>query len=271
MPAPDDLDRERFYTADAADNSDEYELEAPDPEVLTAEQRRADEVMVATRRSIDIDEIYRQADHSHSSEIVENWVRNFRFRFQVKHLFIATAVVAILLTLWRLDWLGNALILLVMATIIGTFLYLQWKDKQYQDAAAQRRRKLYEERRDAHANPARAVDVPPSRKTTSATLLPANDVDAAWQQAMEQQRIRFQFSLKQLLLVMMSAAIVMGLVQFFGGPGETAAVLGMIALLGLVLHAIGFEPPPMVAIGWWLLLLMYVVLCFGGVLWSAMQ
>ena len=51
----------------------------------------------------------------------------------MKHLFIATAVLAILLTLWRLDVLGTALVLGAMFGVIGLYLYLQWKEKQHQD------------------------------------------------------------------------------------------------------------------------------------------
>lgn len=273
MPPTDDLDRDRFYTRDADVDGDEYELEGPDPAVLAAEKRRAEEVVASTKRSIDIDEIYREADRSPSSELLENWFRNFdfRFRFQVKHLLIATAVLSILLTLWQLEWLGTALVLLVMGGVIGSYLYLQWKDKQHQDAAAERRRRLYAERRDAQENAGAAIDTAIAPATTAAAPLPANEVDEAWQKAMHEQRFRFQFSLKQLLAVMVCAAVVMGMVRILGGPQETASILGMIALVGLVVHAAGFDPPAVVALGWWLLLLMYVVLSIVGVMWNAMQ
>ena len=62
MPSPDDIDRDRIYTADVEDDDAELELEPPDAEVLAAEERRAQEAIDATMMSVDIDEIYRDAD-----------------------------------------------------------------------------------------------------------------------------------------------------------------------------------------------------------------
>ena len=93
LPAPmptDDLDRDKLYSA-GGDNDDgaDYELEPLDPEVLAAEERRAAEAVEIHKKSIDIDEVYREFEARRDSEIVEEWFqrfRNFRFQFQVKHL-----------------------------------------------------------------------------------------------------------------------------------------------------------------------------------------
>ena len=92
--------------------------------------------------SVDIDEIYREADRRRGSEILEGWVRDFRFefRFQVKHLLIATAVLAIVLTLCRLELLGDALVLLIMLSVAGVYLYVTWQEKKQQDEAERRAR-----------------------------------------------------------------------------------------------------------------------------------
>jgi len=79
-------------------DDDEYELEAPDPEVIAAEARRDKALLESAREAIDIDAIYREADRNRGAEIIEQWFRNFRFRFQVKHLLIGTALVA---AVWR--------------------------------------------------------------------------------------------------------------------------------------------------------------------------
>jgi len=42
-------------------------------------------------------------------------------------------------------------------------------------------------------------------------------------------------------------------------------VLGTIALVGLVVQLLGFEAPPLVILGWWLLLVLYIVVT----LWAA--
>jgi hypothetical protein len=271
MPAPDDLDRDEFYTsaADNGDDGDEYELEAPDPAVLAAEQRRKDEALAALQRSIDIDEVYRAEEHSRSSEILHEWANKFRggLRFQVKHMLIATAVLAIGLTLYRLNALGTALVLLVMFSIIGVYLYLQWKEKQYQDELAERRREMYARRREAQNNPAAIENARPAPQQVTPSPL-EDEVDQIWKEAMKGQEFRFQFSLAQMMLTMMGAAVALGFISILG-PQNAATVLGLVALVGLVAHAIGFEPPPIVALGWWLLLLFYVLLSFLTVVWNA--
>ncbi len=269
MPAPDDLDRDKFYTSDG-DDGDEYELEGPDPEVLAAEQRRKDEAIAALGRSIDINEIYRDEEHSRSSEILHDWVKNFRgLRFQVKHILIATAVVAIGLTLWRLELLWTALVLLAMFSIIGVYLYLQWKEKQHHDEVFARRHEMYARRRAAQHNSGAIENemTVPSQPAPRPPL--ADEVDRAWQEAIRGQEFRFQFSLAQMMLTMMGAAFVLGFVSILGAQ-NAATLLGLVALVGLVAHAAGYQPPPIVALGWWLLLLFYVLLSFASVIWNAM-
>jgi hypothetical protein len=39
-----------------------------------------------------------------------------------------------------------------------------------------------------------------------------------------------------------------------------ATILGLIAFAGLVVHAVGFEPQQSVVLGWWFILLLYVLL-----------
>jgi hypothetical protein len=269
MPAPDDLDRDKFYTSEE-DEDGEYELEGPDPEVLAAEERRKAEALAAHQRSIDIDEIYREEERSRSSEILNDWVKNFRggFRFRVKHLLVATAVLAIALTLWRLELLGTALALGVMFSIIGVYLYLQWKEKQHQDEVAARRHETYARRRAAqHASTAYENSTAGTHQPAPSSPLP-DETDCAWQEAMREQEFRFQFSLAQLMLTMVAAAAVLGFVSILGAQ-NAATLLGLVALIGLVANAAGFQPPPLVALGWWLLLLFYVLLSFFTVIWQA--
>ena len=138
MPAPDNLDRDKFY-ASGEDDDAEYELEEPDPALKAADERRKAEAMAALNRSIDIDEVYREHESSRSSEILHDWVKSVRggFRFQVKHLLIATAVVAIAMTLWTLNVLGTALVLLLMFGIraIGMLRIPEDEERQGIDIA----------------------------------------------------------------------------------------------------------------------------------------
>jgi len=80
----DDPERDKFYsvpeTPSDVEDDEELELEPPD-ESVDEHQRQA--VRQAMHSRIDIDEIYREADRDRGGEILENWVRNFRFQFQI--------------------------------------------------------------------------------------------------------------------------------------------------------------------------------------------
>jgi hypothetical protein len=71
------------------------------------------------------------------------------------------------------------------------------------------------------------------------------------------------------MLTMTGVALVFGFLSVLG-PQNAASVLGMVALIGLVVHAFGLQPPAIVTLGWWLLLVFYVLLSFLTVIWEAM-
>jgi magnesium-transporting ATPase (P-type) len=147
------LDRDKLYTA-GADDSDsddaELELEPLDPEVLAAEQRRAAAALEVHRTVIDVDEVYRDLDVNRDTAIVDEWLdrlRNFRFQFQVKHLLVLTAVVAVVLVLSVWISLGTVFIVGFMLAVAGVSLYLKLEENKRQEEADRRRRKMYAERR----------------------------------------------------------------------------------------------------------------------------
>jgi len=271
-----DRDREKFYSStpdDDDDDSGEYELEPPDAHVVASEERRGQEAIEATRASIDIDAIYSDADRERGGEIMEGWIRGFRsgFRFQVKHLLIATAVLAIVLTLAKLDMLGTAVIVGVMLSVAGLFLYLQWQETKQQDEADRRRQALYAQRRAKFARAAgggspEADEAPLMQEPISITPLPS-EVDEIYEKSLKAQRFQFRFSMFELMAAMTVAAIVFGLTQFLG-PSSAATLLGLLALLGLGVHAVGFEPPGMVVLGWWMILVLYVLMSMAAMFWS---
>jgi hypothetical protein len=272
----DDRDREKLDSSmsDDADDGGDYELEPPDADVLAGEERRAREAIEETRAAIDIDEIYRDADRERSSEILEGWARDFRFRFQVKHLLIATAVLSIVLTLYKLEMLGTAVVLLVMISVAGLYFYLQWQEKKAQDEANHRREAVYARRRAQFKRmTGEAADDDASESGVEKAIPKAAEplpsaVDEAWQQAMAEEKFRFRFSLAELMFAMTTAAIIFGLVQILGGE-VAATMLGFIALFGLVIHALGVEPPGVVVLGWWMILALYVLLSIGVAVWSS--
>jgi hypothetical protein len=275
---PDDLNRDNIYSArsDGDDDDDglEYELEPPDADVLAAEQRLADEAVAAVQQSIDIDSIYREFEDRRDSEILRRWASNFRIRFQIKHMLIATAVLAIVLTLWKFGLLWGFLVWAIMLGVIGVTLYLQWREKLRQDEVDRRRRQMYAERR-AHLRPRPAADQPAQVESAAsaeprvpAAAGPSLDEFEEVRQRAASKTFEFKFSLRQMLIALTCAAAFLGCVNLLGGPQNAATLLGFVALAGLVAHAFGYEPPGIVAFGWWILLVFYILLIIVAAVWS---
>jgi hypothetical protein len=272
----DDPERDKSVAPapEVAGESEEYELEPLDPEIVASQHRQAHDTMETTRLALDIDDIYREAERDRGGEILENWFRNVKFQFGIKQLLGVTALVAILLTLSKLGLMA-VVVIAVMLGIAGVYLYLQWQDKKHQDEVNRRREAMYARRRaqresaplsgEAAHQPAAHVVEPPLPSPP-----PADDVEEAWRQARQPREFHFQFSLQQLLAAITVAAIVFGLAHLFGGPSSAATILGLIALAGLFIHALGYEPPEIVVLGWWLILVMYVLLSIVGALWAGL-
>jgi hypothetical protein len=265
MPAPDEIDRNRVRSPSVEDEDADYELEPPDPEVIAAEERRAREAVEATRASIDIDEIYRESDRRQGGEILDDWARNLRagFRFQVKHLLIATAVLAIALALWRLQLFGTALVIGLMLSVAGAYLYVLWQEKKQQQEAERRREEMYSRNRMYHANRNRTAGG--DRARIEAEMDARDSMAAGNEDRLARPTFRFRFSMWELLVAMTASALVLGLVSVLGGPANTATMLGFLALIGLVAHAMGFEPPDIIVLAWWLILVLYVLLSIVAV------
>jgi hypothetical protein len=264
----DDPERKEFYSPPEQPHDDEeLELEPPDESI---EERQRQIALATVRSSIDIDEIYREAEHNRGSEILENWVRNFRFRFQVKHLLIATAVLAIALTLIRLKLFWTTLVVSVMLSVAGLYVYLQWEERKQQAAADRRREALYARRRAQLAANATGQPAESGALPHADVPQPPNVVDELWQESAKKEAFRFQFSLRQLLMLMTVAAVVFGLVHLVGSPATAASVLGLAALAGLIVFACGYEPPQNIVFGWWLIIAMYVLVSIFTAVWSAL-
>jgi hypothetical protein len=275
----DHRDRDKFYSPPSKPNDDDdddgdYELEPPDPEILANEVKRAKDAIDATNATIDIDEIYRDASQQRSDEILQNWFRGLRgFRFQVKHLLIATAVLAIILTVGaKMGW-GGGFALLVMLSIGGLFFYFQWQEQKAEEEATRRRQEMYARRR-AHFEKMSGKSAPEDTSIYTAGPEPASgqssdDTGDAWDKATAREPFSFQFSLAQMMLAMTTAAVIFGLVHL-SGASNAATMLGFVALIGLVVHALGVQPPSIVVLGWWLILVLYVMLSIAAALWSGL-
>src|SRR6185295_6163460 len=110
---PDNLDRDKMYRADDDDNDVEYEVEPPDPQVQAAAERRLEESIAAVKYHIDIEDIYREHE-GRDAQSLDHLLKdvNFRFQFQVKHLLIGTAILAVLLSLTQATGFATVLIVL---------------------------------------------------------------------------------------------------------------------------------------------------------------
>ena len=215
----------------------EYELEPVDPEILAHERQRGELKTSQAKSAVDIDEVYRETEASDPI----TWDDLRGFRFTIRHLLIATAVLAIVLTLWELArWLG-LFIAGIAALAAGWFFVLR----------KERRDRLLLQRRLEELEQSDGDELPTAIDDESVV-----SVEPAW---------RFSFSLKEMFAALTAAAVVFGLVHVLGGPENAALFLGMIALAGLVLQLFGFEAPPVVILGWWLLLVLYIVVS----LWAA--
>jgi hypothetical protein len=268
MP-PDELDRDKIYSpaSDDWDSDEELELEPPDAEIIAAEERRAAEAVDTHRKAIDIDEVYRDFDANRDSEIVTEWVerfRNFRWQFQVRHLLILTAVVAMLLAISNWINLGTVFIVGIMLAVAGVSLYLKLEENKRQEEADRRRRKMYAERRarqSAQTGPPGTIydeEVEAEPPTVTATSNPPEAPARVF---------RFQFSLSQMLVVMTVAAVLLGLGGAIGGMPGLATICGLLALVGLMVPVLGFNPPEFVVFAWWMVLAMYVLLSLSAAFW----
>jgi hypothetical protein len=270
----DERERNKFYSAsDATSDDDDYEVEPPDPDVVSAEDRHGRDVAESARLSIDIDEIYREADRNRGAEILEQWVRNFRFRYQTKHLLIATAVLAIVFALAKLEGFWPALIVLIMFSVGGLYSYLKWEESKQQAEADRKRQELYARRREqlrAQGLRDAGQHVPSNGPAPIPPTLPPSDADAMWKEATTREPFRFRFSLRTLIVAMTVAAVFFGLIRILGGPANTATILGFIAVAGLVVHALGYDPPQPVILGWWFVLVLYVLMSILGAVWVAL-
>ena len=254
MSAPDspsdDLNRDAFYSADSIepDDGDDYELEPPDPDVITAEQRLTAERIAAAARSLDDDEIMREDQRRIDGQFVSELLSNFRFQFQIKHLLWATGVVAVLVAVAQYSWPASVM-LAVLASVGGTLTFLSWKEKQHEAFMAERRRQFSQPRPLVGGAPdAASPDAQPTPESAAPSPPPSFT-----------QQLLTVCSPKELLAASIAAVVLIALLSYLLGTAMLALCLGIFALVGIVLQAVGVDMPRQMALGWWLMLVLYIV------------
>ncbi len=250
---PDDLDREAFYTADLdEDDGDDYELEPVDPAILESERQRTEAAMIRAQTGADID---RLDEASQNAPRLDDPSEGLSFRFQTKHLLMATAGLALLLSMGKLLKSNfAALILVTVVLLLAAHAYLGWRDRQRLEELAEKRRKLMELDR------ARATQ---DTDAEQAALEELDEDEQSLREAAKPAPLKFAFSMKQLLVAITASAIALGILSLIGAP-ILAGVLGLLAIVGLVIFAIGVEVPAVVMLGWWVVLVLYILVSIIG-------
>ncbi len=219
------------------DDDDELELEPVDPEILAKERERAVQRTETAASKIDVDELY--GDTGGYSDLTVDWSQLKQFRFTTRHLLMLTAVLAILLTLLLLFRTTRTIVVVgAVALAAGWFWALRLERKQEAERA-RRRAEFFGE--TAHG-------------------APLDEVDEGLEPVYSRPRaeFKFAFSIKEMLITTAAAAVVLALVRLIG-PNSLAITLGGVALAGLVANALGYDAPRHVILGWWLLLVMYLI------------
>ena len=225
--------------------TDDLELEAVDPEILQHKRQRTQRKIREVEDRVDIDELIAPKEHVDPYSLDDFK----KFRFSIRHLMIATAVCALLLTLF-VQFKGACMPLFVGGcAALGTGWWLVLRKEREQTLA---RQKLGEQMKARIAAQRAAEDGRPIEKAQPAQVM--DDVSVTEPKP----AFTFSFSMKQLMVTFTIVAVALGLAQGIGGADNAALMLGFIALLGLAVHAAGFDPPPIVVLGWWMLLVLYL-------------
>lgn len=224
---------------------DEIELEPVDPEILEHRRRRTIEKIRKAEDTIDVNAGF---DDLGPADPI-NFDDLKRFRFTMRHRMTATAVLSIAMTLFLR--LGNGLGLFVSAVVAlaaGWWLVLREEGRKKIALEAQRKKlamRIARQRAIEDGEPAEPI---------------ADDEDdeEVELKTAEAPAFKFSFSMKEMFGALTAASVFLGLAQFLG-RADMAVVLGAIALAGLVIQATGFSPSPIIVLGWWLLLVLYLL------------
>jgi hypothetical protein len=220
------------------DENDEYELEPIDPEILAIEKARGAKRTESAVERIDVDELY--GDTNNYSDLTVDLSQLKQFRFTTRHLLVLTAVLAIVMTLFTVLTTMKAVGVLAAVLLAGGWFYASQLERR-QNAERARRKAAFFRDGDKIAEMADAALVDEAPRPRVA--------------------IKFAFSMKELFITMTVAAVAVAGFTLMG-PEVVSLVFGGFALVGLIAVAMGVEPPPLVVLGWWLSLVIYLSVGF---------
>ena len=233
------------------EDDDELELEPVDPEILAHQQARAHHAVESAVKKIDVDELYEP--HSNYSDLELDLSGLKSFRFTTRTLLLITAILAIGMTVY-LTFGGCMMIFIGMLTAIAAGFF--WTSKQDHQNELDRIRRR-EEFLANKGKPAVAAATAASTSPFDPEVPAATTADAEPTEKRPFFDVKFAFSMKELFITMTIIAVAMGLSLLM--PREILAMLlGFVALGGLIANTSGYEPPRLVVLGWWLLMVFYL-------------
>ncbi len=235
-------------------DDDEFELEEVDPEILELGRRRAARQVRETETRAAQQELYEQPAASDPFTLSDF----SDFRFSTRHLLIATAVLSIVMAMMKIIGECNGLFFTGLAALGGGWWWVLRKEHQ---AALERRRRLEEvaARLAAETNEDGEPITAPVRSGSS-TFESAKDIS-------ENPALSFSFSIKQIMIVMAVASLILTIATLMG-PDQAALLLGTIAVIGLVIQIMGVELPGIIVFGWWILLVLYLVMSVWAIFFA---
>jgi hypothetical protein len=218
------------------DDDDDYELELEpvDPEILAKERARATQRTETAASKIDVDELY--GDTGGYSDLTVDLSQLKQFRFTTRHLLIATAFLAILLTLFRLFHGAKTIVIVAAVALAAGWIWALRLERKQELERERRRAEFFGETTPSE----------PAMADLEKTPTPPRP------------EFKFAFSIKEMLITTAVCAVVLALIRLVGAEA-LSITLGGVALAGLVANAMGYDPPRHVVFGWWLLLVMYLI------------
>ena len=244
------------------EDDDELELEPVDPEVLQHQRERTKRKSREAEDAVDVNEVF---DSMETGDPVD-FDQLKQFRFTTRHMLIVTALLAVGMAIMkRMGFCMGLFISGCSALAAGWWFVLREEKKRLAEVEAQRQ--LFKERMAAR----RAVeDGEPLPEKPAVTDSRFDEINADWQREnADQGGFKFAFSMKELFITFTVAAITLGLVSWMGGSDNAALLLGLVALLGLIVQAFGVEMPAIVTLGWWMLMVLYILVSAWAAIFSS--
>jgi hypothetical protein len=239
------------------DDDFELELEPVDPEIIAHAQARGQHVVESAVKKIDVDELYE--GHSNYSDLELDLSGLKSFRFTTRTLLLITAILAIGMTVKLV--LGGCMVIFLsmLAAVALGWPWVSKLDRQQELERARRREEFFAAKGQSAGGAAAAIATSTSKPASpfDPEVAAPSAADAEPEEKRPFFDVKFAFSMKELFITMTVVAVAMGLSKLIAGE-YLAMILGFIALGGLITNASGYEPPRLVVLGWWLLMVFYL-------------